>query len=120
MDFTEFQNLSDDQILQELGRIYALAETKPSLVNDEKMNELLLSHTIIDNILRDDDMMVSLNVNEPFKGSGCVTIKGETLRFTDMKWLAKAVYGSHCVEVNPLSNGGVRMDIGFEGLTILM
>lgn len=117
MDFTEFQNLSDDQIFRELGRIYASAETAPSLVNDKKMNELLLSHTIIDNILRDDDMTVSLDINQPFKGDGCVTIKGGIVRFTDMRWLAKAVSGSYCVEINPLANGGVQMDVGFHGLT---
>lgn len=60
---------------------------------------------------------VTFEYGQPFDEFASVTIEGKGIEIKDVKSFFKALNISDNFDVYPLANGGVRIDLGFYGMT---
>lgn len=83
----------------------------------DKVRDILQAYKILKYLTQGTKTKVKLELNEPFASSGCVCVIGRNISFTDSKLFMQAVKLADNLDVYPLTNGNIQMDLGFHNLT---
>lgn len=110
----EFENR---ELIESIGRWIIEDETRPSILDPLRMEQLLFASTVLEKMIQDTDMKISVTMHEPFNSMGSICMEGDTLEFSDCKRLGRAIEFSNNVEIFPTNDGKVRLVLTFHGLT---
>jgi hypothetical protein len=113
----EFENKELDELLDSIGRWIIEDETRPSILNPLRMEQLSFSKAVLQKMVDGSNMKVSASVHEPFNSMGSICVEGEELEFGDCKWLGRVIEFASNVEIFPTFDGKVRLVLTFHGLT---
>ena len=113
----EFENKELDELLDSIGRWIIEDETRPSILNPLRMEQLCFSKAVLQNMVDGSNMKISAVIHEPFNSMGSICVEGENLEFGDCKWLGRVIELASNVEIFPLIEGKVKMVLTFHGLT---
>lgn len=110
----EFENR---ELIESIGRWIIEDETRPSILDPLRMEQFLFASTVLEKMIQDTDMKISVTMHEPFNSMGSICMEGDTLEFSDCKRLGRAIEFSNNVEIFPTNDGKVRLVLTFHGLT---
>lgn len=115
------EDLSDEELEKTLDEICALVEKsegRSSILDPMRYRQIDFSFEVIRRLTKDNpDVRVFYKLHEPFNSTGYIALEGKDLRFLGSKWFSRAASFADSVEVYPLVNGNVRMNLTFNGLT---
>lgn len=106
-----------DGLLLDLGNQVMESESKASIVNPNRLKQITLSYNALKYLTQKMDVKVSYMLHEPFQSVGCVSIEGKDISFCNTKLFVKICRLASNVDVYPLTNGNVKMDLTFHKLT---
>ena len=106
-----------DALIDSIGDWILQGEMQPGVLNPIRLRQIQFSHAVIKLLTNDIDAKVTYTIHQPFKGMGSICVEGESLEFSNCKWLGRAIEFASNVEVYSLSNGKVRFVLTFHGLT---
>lgn len=111
-DFSEF-----DAIIE------ALRQEKPVVKryvpNDKRISECRLAYSALRRCLNEAGCNIRLmdfEQSEIAPSSGDIIIEAEEIRFVGTKWFARIAELADNIDVYPLTDGAIRMTVGFYGL----
>ena len=107
-----------DKILTQLIPIIEQEESRCSVLNAKRLNSMYKTRDILYSLFEEDDVSIECHYNEPFKSMGYISVVGEDFTVYDMKRFYEAVAYADNIDIYPLTNGNVKIDITFHGLMI--
>ena len=110
----EFENR---ELIESIGRWIIEDETRPSILDPLRMEQFLFVSTVLEKMIQDTDMKISVTMHEPFNSMGSICMEGDTLEFSDCKRLGRAIEFSNNLEIFPTNDGKDRLVLTFHGLT---
>lgn len=113
----EFENKEWDELIDSIGRWIIEDETRPSILNPMRMEQLCFSKAALQKLVNGSNVKVSAAIYEPFNSMGSICVEGENLEFGDCKWLGRVIEFASNAEIFQTSAGKVRMVLTFHGLT---
>lgn len=109
-----------DEFVEKFGGRIMEEDTRLQILNAGRMQQMAFTHEVLKNLLSGQDVSISHQINEPFKGSGSITIEGKEIAFNDTKWFVIASQLADNFEVYPLTNGKIRLAFSFYNLTVVV
>lgn len=99
-----------------LGKIVTEVESTYTIVNDDKVKLVKDTGKTMEKILDGVDITVEVDLFEPFKNSGSITIEGEYIIVNDRDTFAKAIESCDTFEIITKTNGKTQVNFGYSGL----
>ena len=106
------------------GLLKSLRDSEPKSgevvrsLNINRVNHLQFTYKVLEKMTRGHDVKLECVIDKPFPGMGVISLETkESVIFPDTEWFARAVEFSNNFNVYPLTNGNVRMDFTFYGVT---
>lgn len=107
-----------DSIVKRVGELCAAEDNKTAIVNPDKIQQVLYVYEVLKFLTKSNrSVKVTYEIHEPYKSMGSVSVSGEHIKFKNPNGFLKAVELSSNFEVYPKTDGTVRMDFTFHGLT---
>ena len=106
-----------DALLNTIGERIAADESRTSMVNLNRVRDVLAIYKLMKYVNRGTKAKVSYKLNEPFRSMGSVGVCGKKLEFKNPEWLSAAVKIASNFEAYPKTDGTVQMTFTFHGLT---
>lgn len=114
---------NNDKGMQEFEDFLArLAEEKPVVrrfvPNELRIAQARTSFSALVNVFKESkcDVRMRFKQDDMSPASGHIVIEGAELRFDTIRWLSRVMELADNVDIYPLSNGTIRMTLGFHGL----
>lgn len=107
-----------DSIVFTVGEAIIEDESKAAILSQNKYRQMQFTYAVLKYLLKGCDASLSYKLNQPFKSMGSITVEGSNLKFTNAEWFSRAAEFSSNVDIYPLTNGKVRIEFTFHGLTV--
>lgn len=112
-----FENESTAASIEAMWREIFSQEAKPAAVVVPRLKQMEFAYAVMKYLVRDlPGCSLSYKLHEPFKSFGSITVEAKELYFIKREWFARAAEFASNLEVYPLTNGRVRLSMGFWGL----
>lgn len=105
-----------DAIVEALGNAIEQEESEPQVLNVPRMLLMVRAYKLIRQIAWDSWKITSA-VHKPYTSMGVITIEAEEFTFDRLSVLQEVLSGASNVEIFPLTNGNLKMNITFHGIT---
>lgn len=106
-----------DSLLLDLGNQVIESESKTSIINPNRLKQITLSYNVLKYLTQKMDAKVSYMLHEPFQSVGCVSVEGKDISFCNTKLFVKICQLASNIDVYPLMNGSIKIDLTFHKLT---
>ena len=103
----------EDQLIMSLGKAIMEQEMKPSILDFNRMAQIMWSYRVIREHLLEEEMELSYSLHDCFARVGTITIESVEMWFCSAAWFCMALSFTSNVEIYPLVNGKVRMTISY-------
>ena len=103
-------------LFEELERAIADEESEPQLLNIPRLIQMVHAYKQLQNIAS-DNWKISSSTHAPFTSMGVICIEADDFIFDQMQVFQQIVANASNVEIFPLTNGNIRMNITFHGIT---
>lgn len=103
-------------LFAELGRAIADEESEPQLLNIPRLVQMAHAYKQLQNIAS-DTWKISSSAHTPFTSMGVICIEADEFIFDQMQIFKQILANASNVEIFPLTNGNIRMNITFYGIT---
>lgn len=112
----EERDESADDFIDQLAKLVQEDESRTSMVNVDRMQQLKLAYKIFKKTMIGENVDISYQVNKPFPSMGNISVEADLLAISNPKMFHMIAKLANNVEVYPLTNGRVRMCFTFHGL----
>lgn len=106
-----------DRFISGLARSIEENEKDKVIVDENRLNDVMYSKSVLEQIVSGKKVKVTSKVHEPFNSVGSVSVVGEEVVVTDSEAFNKIAEVASNVEVYPKTNGTVVVTFTFHGLT---
>lgn len=107
-----------EQILDALSALMLADERRTAVLNFAEYAKIEAAHAILRTLTHDmEDVTLICRLHEPFPSTGFISLEGESLEFYNSPLLSRAIGLANNIDIYPLTNGRVRMDLAFNELT---
>lgn len=106
-----------DGLLLDLGNQVMENEGRASIINPNRLKQITLSYNVLKYLTQKTDIKVSYMLHEPFQSVGCISVEGKDVSFCNTKLFVKVCKLASNIDVYPLTNGSVKIDLTFHKLT---
>lgn len=103
-------------LFAELGRAIADEESEPQLLNIPRLLQMVHACKQLQNIASDTWKIFS-SAHTPFTSMGVICIEADEFIFDQMQVIQQIIANANNVEIFPLTNGNIRMNITFHRIT---
>lgn len=111
--------MSKDEILAILALEIAEEDSRPHIINKQRVDEFNLARSILGNLCRGTDVRITSVQNEKFiRSCGCISLIGDSLEFANINLFISACNLASNIEVYIRKDGKVRMNLTFHRMTI--
>lgn len=90
---------------------------RTAIINPDKIKGVLYTYKVLKYLTKGTEAKVTYKLNEPYRSMGSVNVVGKNLTFSNPEWFMVAVKLASNFNVYPKTDGTVRMDFTFHGLT---
>lgn len=90
---------------------------RTAIINPDKIKGVLYTYKVLKYLTKGTEAKVTYKLNEPYRSMGSVNVVGKNLTFSKPEWFMVAVKLASNFNVYPKTDGTVRMDFTFHGLT---
>ena len=112
-----FENEATAAVIEEMWQRFFSQDAKPAAVVIPRLKQMEFAYAVMKYLVRDlPGCSLSYKLHEPFKSFGSITVEAKELYFIKREWFARAAEFASNLEVYPLTNGRVRLSMGFLGL----
>lgn len=112
-----FENEAAAAAIEEMWQRFFSQDAKPAAVVIPRLKQMEFAYAVMKYLVRDiPGCSLSYKLHEPFKSCGSITVEAKELYFIKREWFARAAEFASNVEIYPLTNGRVRLSMGFWGL----
>lgn len=121
-DFTSGSEIEEmlDGLTSLIGEQAEIEDNTSAVVNPSKIQAVLYTYKVLKYMTKDKRAKVTYELHKPYKSMGSVSVTGKDLVFNNSKWFMIAVKLASNFNVYPKTNGTVRMDFTFHGLTTIL
>lgn len=112
----KFESNEMDAMIQALGEAIQKSESRNGMLNVEKVDWIRRDYFLIRKMAQMTEAKVTWALHSPFVSMGYITLEADDLIFTEMKELAEVISRCDNLEIYPLTNGKIRMTLGYHGL----
>lgn len=106
-----------DLFIAELAAEILKDEEKPTVLSPGKYRQVEFVYKCMQYLMSGTNAEVSYKLFEPVKTMASVCVESDVIEIQDMRWFSRASKMASNVEVYPLTNGKVRMEFTFHGIT---
>ena len=103
-------------LFEELGRAITDEESEPQILNVPRLFQMVHAYKQLQNIAS-DTWKISSSAHAPFTSMGVICIEADDFIFDQTQIFQQIIAGASNVEIFPLTNGNMRMNITFHGIT---
>lgn len=103
-------------LFEELGRAIADEESEPQILNIPRFLQMVHAYKQLQNIAS-DTWKISSSAHAPFTSMGVICVEADEFIFDQMQIFRQIITDASNVEIFPLANGNIRMNITFHGIT---
>lgn len=103
-------------LFEELGRAISEEESEPQILNVLRLLQMVHAYKQLQQIAS-DNWKISSSAHAPFTSMGVICIEADEFIFDQMQVFQQIVASASNVEIFPLTNGNIRMNITFHGIT---
>lgn len=112
----EERDESADDFIDQLAKLVQEDESRTSMVNVDRMQQLKLAYEIFKKTMIGENVDISYQVNKPFPSMGNISVEADLLAISNPRMFHMIAKLANNVEIYPLTNGRVRMCFTFHGL----
>lgn len=106
-----------DNAVLATGEMLLAEDNKDSIINPLKVKQISLVYNEMKNLCKGKDIQVTYTLHQPLKSMGCISLLGKDISFTQTKRFIKACNIASNIDIYPKTDGNVRIDLTFHGLT---
>ena len=103
-------------LFEEIGRAITEEESEPQILNVFRLLQMVHAYKQLQEIAS-DNWKISSSTHTPFTSMGVICIEADEFIFDQMQAFRQIIMDASNVEVFPLINGNIRMNITFHGIT---
>ncbi len=107
-----------DAVLLALGEMIEAVESRTAIINPRRMAQMERCYDLIQTRLLSPGAELSYRVHEPYKSMGCIILEADNYIISQPNVFRQACKLADSVEIYPLVNGKLRIEFGFDCLTI--
>ena len=113
-----FQSSSDAEAFEkEIAELVAKDESGVSVANPERFHLFRTAFEMVRSCFEGEDVKVDFRMNEPYPSSSYIFIEGKNVTTKDAGTLMRAMRMASNIDIYPMTNGKVHIDLGFDGMT---
>lgn len=101
-----------------LAKAIDAQESQPCIINDERVEVVRDTYKRLRKMFRGSGVDITCQLHEPFKSMGSICLIGTSIECKDSKVFAEIIRSADATEVYPLTDGRVKLDLTFRGLTV--
>lgn len=119
-EFTSDEEVEEmiDSLVIAVGGAIMEEDSKTAVVNPYKVQQVAYAYKMLKYLTKGmKGVSVSYVLHKPFKSMGSVSVVGKNLEFRKPDWFIRAVSLASNFDVYPKTDGTVKMDLTFHGLT---
>lgn len=103
-------------MFEAIGAAVEQEESEPHVLNIPRVLQMTCAFRQIKRIAW-PDWQISCSMHEPYTSMGVISIEASEFTFESMTILSQILIAASNVEIYPLTNGNLRMNITFHGIT---
>ena len=103
-------------IIEAIGEAIAAEESEPQIINVHRVLQMNRAYHMV-TAMAWPSWKVSYELHAPFTSMGVISIEAAEYTFESMNYLLAVLSSGSNVEIFPLTNGNIRMNIAFHGIT---
>ena len=111
------ENQDLDELIKSIGRWILADEERPAIMNPLRLQQMKFTNSILERRVEGTNIKITASLHEPFKSMGCIYLEGDSIEFSDCKWLGRAIEFASNLDVFPTQDGKVKLVLTFHGLT---
>ena len=112
----EIDAMLDDVVLS-VGEMILEEESKTSIINPKRVREVLVAHKTLKYLTEGTSTKVAYKLHDEFQSVGTVSVIGKDVTFPHSDWFVRACKLASNIDVYPRTDGLIRLDLTFYGLT---
>lgn len=118
-EFTSPEEVEEmlDSLTELIGEQAENENNRTAIINPDKIKGVLYTYKVLKYLTKGTEAKVTYKLNEPYRSMGSVNVVGKNLIFSKPEWFMVAVKLASNFNVYPKTDGTVRMDFTFHGLT---
>ena len=117
-EFMGFEDEATAASVEALFRKLFEDDAKPAAVVVPRLKQMEFAYAVMKYLTKDiPGCKLSYKLYEPFKNVGSISVEAEELYFIQREWFARAAEFANNMEIYPLTNGRVRLSLGFIGIS---
>lgn len=122
LDFNDYKSELElaefDELIQFIGNEIKEEESLPAVINSKRLKDMEITHRAICSVLKNNPRIkIECHYNEPFKETGYISIVANKIDIDNANMFRIAAKLTDNIEVYPLANGKIQMNLGFHRLT---
>lgn len=106
-----------NQYIESIGEMIEEEDRKMAIIVPQRYDNMRFTYAVLKYLTRGTGAEVSYKFNEPYKSMGSVSVEAKAIMFHNPEWFSRAAEFANSVDVYPLTNGKMRMDFTFHGIT---
>lgn len=103
-------------IIEAIGEAIATEESEPQIINAHRVLQMNRAYHAVTAIAW-PSWTISCELHSPFTSMGVISIEATEFTFENMNYLQTVLSSASNIEIYPLTNGKLRMNIAFHGIT---
>ena len=112
----EIDKMLDDVVVS-VGEMIMEEESKTSIINPQRIREVLIAYNALKFLIKGTSAKVTYKLHDGFLSVGTVSVIGKKVTFPHSEWFVKACNLASNIDVYPRTDGVIRLDLTFYGLT---
>ena len=120
----ETEYTTEDEVMQALdslilstGEAILEEDSKDAIINPLKVQQISSVYKAMKYLTRGKKVDVTYTLHEPFNSVGCVSLLGRDISFVNTDWFSKVCKVASNIDIYPRTDGKVKIDLTFHGLT---
>ena len=113
-----FHNSEEAEAFEkEIAELVAKDEAGVHVVNPDRFQVFRTAYEMVRSCVDGKDVKVDFRMNEPYPSSSYIFIEGKNVTTKDTGTLMRAMRTVSNIDIYPMTNGKVHIDLGFNGMT---
>lgn len=109
-------NNSNDRDIVSLGRAIQEAEDGKTIIREDKISLIKNDYECLRGIISGEKAEITMDLHEPFKSVGSISIEGKTIVINDTEAFARIADRVRNIDVYPRTTGSIVIDFTYHGI----
>ena len=105
-----------EAIIASVGEVIAAEESKPQMINPPRIMQMHQAYRAVIS-MAESEWKVKYSLHFPCVSMGTISVEAEDFIFEKLGMLQQVLKDASNIEIYPLTNGKLKMNITFHGIT---